>query len=183
MKSEDKNFETIKSKILKLHALAERGEQGEAANARRLLEKLLNSYGLTLEQILAEKEEKHWFKFKATKKWEKKLCFQCYYKVMNVSTLSYKEYKGYICYELTAYEFAEIQNLFEWHKAQLGKELKQLLEDFTESYCIKHSITSDCSRDDDAEAKPLSPQERQRLLKIMMLVDTVEDTSYRKMIE
>ena len=31
MKTEDKNFETIKSKILKLHALAERGEQGEAA--------------------------------------------------------------------------------------------------------------------------------------------------------
>ena len=125
MKPEDKNFESIKSKILKLHSLAERGEQGEAANARRLLEKLLNSYGLTLEQILAEKEEKHWFKFKATKRWEKKLCHQCYYKVMNVSQLSYKEYKGYICYELTAYEFAEIQNLFEWHKAQLGKELNQ----------------------------------------------------------
>lgn len=60
--------------------------EGEAANARRLLEKLLNSYGLTLEQILAEKEEKHWFKFKATKKWEKKLFFsvllqsdECFY--------------------------------------------------------------------------------------------------------
>ena len=28
------DYESIKSKILKLHALAERGEQGEAINAR-----------------------------------------------------------------------------------------------------------------------------------------------------
>ena len=35
------------SKVLKLQALAERGEKGEAINARRLLDKLLAKYGIT----------------------------------------------------------------------------------------------------------------------------------------
>ena len=50
-------METIKSKILKLQALVERGENGEATNAKRLLDKLLSKYGLTIDDVLAEKEE------------------------------------------------------------------------------------------------------------------------------
>ena len=40
----DKDFESIRSKVLKLQALAERGEKGEAINARRLLDQLLAKY-------------------------------------------------------------------------------------------------------------------------------------------
>lgn len=42
----DKDFESIRSKVLKLQALAERGEKGEAINARRLLDQLLAKYGV-----------------------------------------------------------------------------------------------------------------------------------------
>lgn len=38
----DKDFESIRSKVLKLQALAERGEKGEAINARRLLDQLVS---------------------------------------------------------------------------------------------------------------------------------------------
>lgn len=51
-------METIKSKILKLQALVERGENGEATNAKRLLDKLLSKYGLTIEDVLAEKKKR-----------------------------------------------------------------------------------------------------------------------------
>lgn len=48
----DKDFESIRSKVLKLQALAERGEKGEAINARRLLDQLLAKYGVSLEEIV-----------------------------------------------------------------------------------------------------------------------------------
>ena len=52
METTDKEFESIKSKILKLKALAERGEKGEAINAQRLLDKLLGQYGITLDEVI-----------------------------------------------------------------------------------------------------------------------------------
>ena len=63
METTDKEFESIKSKILKLKALAERGERGEAINAQRLLDKLLRQYGITLEDVIENTEEKKWYKF------------------------------------------------------------------------------------------------------------------------
>ena len=43
-------YENIKNKLKKLLALAERGVQGEAENARKLLEKLCKEYGVAAEQ-------------------------------------------------------------------------------------------------------------------------------------
>jgi len=181
--TENEKFETIKSKVLNLHALAERGEQGEAANARRLLEKLLEKYGLTLEQILSEKLEKHWYKFTATKEWEKSLLHQCYYKVLNVGRVSFKSVKNNIYYELDAYEYAEILNLFNWHKVQLGKEIKSMIKDFADAYFSKHNITCDFGEDEDSEPKILTPEEKRRMFKLCILMDTMEDVHYRKLIE
>lgn len=187
MTTKDKKFESIKSKILKLHTLAERGEQGEAENARRLLENLLQSYGLSLEQILGEKEEKRWYKFKVSRVWEKTLLHQCYFRILNVNKTSYKESRGCIMYELTAYEFAELQNYFEWHRSQCNRELKKLCEEFAEAYIIKHNISSNVVGDDTEEGeedmKPLTPEQKARAWRIMNLVNTVENTSYHKMIE
>lgn len=45
----------------KLHALAERGEQGEAMNAANRLAALLQAHGLTIEDI--EKPERHWCEY------------------------------------------------------------------------------------------------------------------------
>lgn len=52
------NYETIKSKILKLRELALRGEHEEALNAQRRLDNMLSKYNLSLDEILAEKENK-----------------------------------------------------------------------------------------------------------------------------
>ena len=54
----EKDFESIRSKVQKLQALAERGEKGEALNAKRLLDQLLAKYGVSLEEIVEAQEEK-----------------------------------------------------------------------------------------------------------------------------
>lgn len=48
----EKDYESIKSKLKKLLALAEGGVGGEAHNARILLEKLCDEYGISLEDLL-----------------------------------------------------------------------------------------------------------------------------------
>lgn len=176
-------METIKSKILKLQALVERGERGEAANAKRLLDKLLSKYDLTIEYVLAEKEDKKWYKFNARRKWEESLLFQCYYKTMNEDEVSFKRYRGTISIELTAYQYAELSNYYDWNKKQLAKELKQVVEDYTDAYILRHNITSDHYDENGEEEKPLTAEEKYRLYRIYKLVETVEDTSYTKMIE
>lgn len=179
--SRDKDIESIKIKILKLHALAESGNTYEAENARAMLEKWLRQYGLTLDEILSEKEEVRWCDFKARNEVERKILFQCYFKVKNVGKLQYRKYKDEISFELTSYEFAEIANYYEWHRKQLTKELKALQKDFIEAYIIKHHLTAQTSGEYDD--KELTPDQKAHLIKILTLMRTVENKSFRKLLE
>ena len=56
-------MDRIIDKLKKLLALAERGERGEADNARRLLEAELRRHGLTLEDICADSKRTRIFKY------------------------------------------------------------------------------------------------------------------------
>lgn len=179
--SKDKDIESIKSKILKLHALAESGNTHEAQNARAMLERWLRQYGLSLENILDESNKKRWYKFKARNKWEKKLLLHCYFKVKNVAEVNYRGGEGTIVFELTSYEFAEITNYYEWHRKQLAKELKAMQANFTDAYILKHNITSECGRDVGDEE--LTPEQKARIMKVLTLMKTVENTSYKKLLE
>lgn len=176
-------YESIKCKVLKLQALVERGEGGEAANAKRLLDKILESHGFTLEKILSEKEKKKWYEFKANNEYEKRLLLQCYFKILDVNKVSFRHYRNTYDFELTAFEAAELKNYYEWHKIQLSKEIKNHLKDMVEAYIIKHNITSSKDDDDETDYKPLTPSEKARLFRISLLADGLEDVSYVKMIK
>lgn len=177
-----KDYESIKAKLLKLHTLAERGEQGEAANALRLLNRLLEKYGLTIEDVVGEQEKTKRYTFKATTEWQRKLLFQVYACVKSCSKVTYWRYKNEYDFELTAFEYAEICNMYEWHKKQLGKEIKQTIPDLTEAYIYKHNISN---RDDEGsdEIKSLTAEDIKRLARILAMADTLEDTTYRKQLE
>lgn len=85
----DKDFESIRSKVLKLQALAERGEKGEAINARRLLDQLLAKYGVSLEEIVEAQEEKQPYTFNVKENgYGFTLFTQCYFNVTNEKRMS-----------------------------------------------------------------------------------------------
>lgn len=179
--NKEKDIESIKSKILKLHALAESGNTHEAMNARAMLEKWLLQYGLSLDEILEEKNEPRWYEFKARSNWEKKLLFQCYCMVKNVNKISYKGRAEIVSFELTPYEFAELTNYYEWHRKQLGRELKEMQKNFISAYVYKHNITSTIGSEREPES--LTPEELNRLKNVLILMRTVKDTHYQKLLE
>lgn len=123
----DEQYESIKNKLKKLLALAERGVQGEADNARKLLEKLCKEYGVSMEELLDENQLKRYYFDIGRNALYKDLFVQCYCKVSQKYSLSfYKESRSKISVEMTALQYAELVSLFEWHKANFNKDLEDM---------------------------------------------------------
>ena len=183
MNNKEPQFESIKMRLRKLQALAERGYRGEAENAKRLLEKLCKKYGVTLEDVLdQEKTSRYRFKVGRAKIWLD-LFIQCFANVTGQKELRYRQAtNSEIVVELTAYHYAEIANLFYWHKSNLKKDIEQSQRLVFEAYVRKHHICRDRSNDpeDEEDDKPI---DFEHLHAVMAMMRTLNDNTYHKMIE
>lgn len=181
------NYETIKSKILKLRELALRGEHEEAKNAQRHLDNMLSKYNLSLDRILEEKNQKK-SRFFIIRTFYDKLFFQCVFQVLNISTLSYKEIKkGHYYIEMTELEYAELISLFEWHKQNYKIEYDKMVKSFSSAYIQKHEIWRK-TRPTDEELEKLKDSEDDEIdydemKRIIALQNSMSDNKYVKMIE
>lgn len=179
----EKDFESIKSKVLKLQALAERGENGEALNAKRLLDQLLAKYGVTLEDIVGAQDEVDRYVFNVKENgYGLTLFIQCYFKITGEKRMSYGKHRRYISVDLTKLQYVELKSLYDWHYKQLSKEIKRMQKEFAEAYIQKHKIFNTREDDSDSEDKELTPEDIERLLRVLRYMDSVEDTSYHKQI-
>lgn len=158
-------YESIKNKLKKLLALAERGVQGEAENARRLLENQVKYYSFDV----------------GRNKTQVDLFSQCYYKVANARRMSYKQVsRSRIAVEMTAIQYAELVSLFEWHKANFNKDLEDMKHNILIAYCRKHHLYGDIDSDDSRE---LTAEEKERLVKILFMQESLNDNQYHKLLE
>lgn len=177
----DKQYESLKEKLKKLQALAERGWQGEAENARRLLEKLCRQYGVSLEEILDDSQVKRYTFAVGRNKMYGTLFMQCYAKVTNQSRMKYHQLsRSEISIELTALQYAELKSLYVWHKANLERDLEDIKNTVVEAYIVKHALFSEKSSDKKAE---LTPEDFVRLKKILAMREALNDNHYQKLIE
>ncbi len=69
------NIDEIKSRLMKMKALANAGVGGERANAEKLLEELARKYGINLDEF-EDGEEVVSFEFKFSSTWQRKLLSQ-----------------------------------------------------------------------------------------------------------
>lgn len=187
MTTDSKQFETIKSKLRKLQALAEKGDRGEAENAKRMLDQLCEKYGISLEDIL-DTEKTAWRRIEIgrAKIWLD-LFMQCYAHVTGKAELRYStSTASSILVQMTAYQYAEVSNLFDWHKKNLKKDIEDTQKLVFEAYVQKHRIFRDRSNDPD------EPEERQEeekpidlahIRRLMAMMETLNDNRYHKMIE
>lgn len=186
MKDKNPNFESIRSKLLKLQVLAEKGYAGEAEAARLLLDKILKQHGVRLEDVL-DQEKRNFFSLEIGKgKIWKDLFTQCYAKVTGKDTMQYyRQSVGKIYVKLSTYEFAEISNLFFWHKTNLKKDLEDSQNLVFEAYVQKHCIFSDRSNDPDdtEEIRKDKTIDFEHLQKVLFMMKTLNDNSFHKMID
>lgn len=177
------NYETIKSKILKLHELVLRGEHEEAKNAQRHLDNMLSKYNLSLDRILAEKNNKKLRCF-IIRSFYDKLFFQCVFQVLDISKLSYKELKkGHYYIEMTELEYAELISLFEWHKQNYKKEYDKMIKSFTSAYIQKHEIWNKTDSTDEEDLNDDRNEiDYEETKRIIALKNSISDKNYVKMI-
>lgn len=180
-------YESIKDKLRKIQALAENGCAGEAETAKRLLDILCRQYGISMEDILdVDKISRYRFNIGRSKIFLR-LFVQCYANITGRKKLAYHKISvSDIMVELTAYQAAELANLFFWHKTNLKKDLEETQKLVLEAYIDKHHIHRDKSNDQEGEKDDpvdISSLDLDHLRKVLYLQQTLNDNHYRKMIE
>lgn len=179
-----KEYESIKAKLLKLQALVEKGYKGEAIAAKRMLENLCSKYGISIEDILQEQEQVKIYKFDVGKSKHLKLLFkQCYFKILNKREISYYRWSNSIlAVELTPFQYAELSNLFEWHKENFKRDVETTLESIAIAYINKHDLFAEQSGDNKSDVT-VSPEEYKKIMASVALMDQLSDNTYHKMID
>lgn len=147
MTENSEQFESLKKKLRKLQALAERGYGGEAENALRAIEHLCEQYGVKLEDVL-NIETKHRYTFEIGRSKDMMTLFvRCLSAICDISDMTYsKPSRSSIRVELTALQYVDVLNMFNWHKANYERELAEFRRTFMNAYITKHDLFTDKER-------------------------------------
>ena len=173
-------MENIKEKLLKIKRLAEDGELHEAENARRHLERMLEKYGMNLGDLSDESRSER--EFRNGNKFELMLLVVVCSKMVGdertrESTYSPKAKVLHIM--VTAYEYAEIRSMYDWHVSNFKRERSKMLKNIENAYIIKHGLYMDGPSDG---GRKLSEQEKQEILEAVSMSRSLSDVYYRKQI-
>jgi len=129
-------MESIIEKLNKIKILSEKGIDGEAQAAKIALQKLLNRYCLTFEDL--NDHVKKMRSFAAKEDNDQSIFIMCCYKILGGERLKSiygnKSNPGKLYIELTDYEYADLSEFYAFHKCNFRKEFKQMKADFKKAY-------------------------------------------------
>jgi len=171
-------METIKDKLIKIKALADKGCAGEARNAKLLLDKLLDKYHLTLDDLSDVELKKRRFNVPKSKM---VLFYHIVYNVIGkrAEDIYYYGKKTTAQYaNVTDYEYLEISSMANFHFRQLDKELQKQHKTITGAYIYKHKLTVKSEDSDDRAVRS-----NEELLAMLNAIDSLDDVYYRKQIK
>lgn len=177
-------FESLKSKLRKLQALAERGCQGEANNARRAIERICQQYGVRLEDVL-DIETKRTYTFEIGRSKEMmNLFIRCISSVCDITGMTYHQpTRSSVCIELTALQYADISSLFNWHKSNYKREFEDFKRSFMFAYVGKHDLYFDRERSGSRDREDLTPEDLERIWRTWKIQEGMSNNTYRKQLE
>lgn len=183
MKENSEQFESLKKKLQKLQALAERGYQGEAENARRAIERICEQYGIRIEDVL-DIETLHSYTFEIGRgKDMMQLFIRCISSVCDIKGMTYsKPTRSSIRIKLTALQYADLSSLFDWHRANYKRELDEFRRSFMSAYIGKHDLFFDSERED-RSIDDLTQEDIERIRRIWKMRDAMSNNTYHKQLE
>jgi len=173
----------LEAKLLKIKALAERGEGGERESAIKLYNKLLRKYNIDEASLQKDSLHKHWFTYESDI--EEDLLVQIFYMVTGDSEYFRRHGRahgnqcGCMC---TDFERTEIAFYFEFYKGAL----KQELEAFLMAFKLKNHLFPDESArcyvpEEDAPAE--TGVYTDILLKAQKMAEDIDKSNPVRMIE
>lgn len=173
-------MDRIIDKLKKLLALAERGERGEADNARRLLKAELQRHRLTLEDICADSKRTRMFKYNSNE--ERTLLIQVLVNYLGSKSeafgeSTYDKCRKQVYVNLSDMEYIDISNMYDFFKSQFRKERKRLLQDMIKAFVQKHRIFDSTPQERPDDDRGIDWEELKR---IFALSSAMEDVTFRK---
>lgn len=184
MKKEDPKYESIKSKLRKLLALADRGVHGEAENAARAINRICEEYGINIEDFFDTNKTREYIIEVGRNRDMMMLFIRCLSSVCDIKGMTYsKPTRSSIKLELTSMQYAEILSLYNWHKGNYERELRDFKKNFMSAYVGKHDLYLDEERNYSLDIHDLTQEELHNLMKVWKIREAMNDNTYRKQLE
>lgn len=160
----------------KLKALADAGYGGEKQNAKELLEKYLRKHNLTIEQIDTDAIISRRYKVGP----HGRLFLQVVASVTD-EFQAFRVTNDPSCriLDVTEIHHIETEAKFNFFKKEFIKQKKENEDLFFNAFVQKNALYSS-QPSDPAEAKQLTLEERQRILKVQALQETIDRAEYLK---
>ena len=183
MKTEDRKYESIKSRLRKLLALADRGYQGEAENAKNAIERICKEYGIRIEELF-DIEKKYKYKIEIGRSRDMmNLFIRCLSSICDIKGMTYyKPTRSSIVIELTSMQYAEIISLYNWHKGNYLREMRDFKKNFMSAYVGKHDLFLERERQGNHNFEDLTQEELNNMIKVLKIKEAMSDNIYRKQI-
>lgn len=173
--------ENVLELLKKLKALAEKGVGGEKENAADKLQKLMDKHNITWDMLNDDVKKRKEFKIH---KDDETFFFQVVSSV--VGNTKYQSYRGeerkakrrYI-FDLTDVEFIEISTKFEFYL----KKYKEDLKIFYSAFIQKNELYRKQTDEEKEERKPLTPEEKEELWRMMQMMSGMKRHQLQKQLE
>ena len=155
--------ESVLEQLRKIARLAEQGYRGEADTARRLLEKRLAEYGLTMEDILDDAKQTRTFRYSNKQEFRLFMAVIVHHfgsKSEEFETARVNKRGKELYVELTDLDFADFAPEWDYYRQSLARELRKTEEAFLVAFVNKFDLF------DITPAAPsaLFPQSRRTLI-------------------
>ena len=176
--------ERLLEKLMKVKALAERGEGGERESAERTLTAMMERYGISDADLEDNQVSTHWIRYKTV--WEKKLLHQLAYMYLGdghsfgcVGRYTKRPRKE-VGIECTPAQYIEIEADFTFYSAAMEEEMGIFYSAFLQKNRLfpPPELARENTEEEDAESLDL-----ERLAKISAMMDGIEHHTRHKAIE
>lgn len=172
----------ITERLKGVYNLALHGVDGEKESAKKLLDKLLKKYNVSINEI--EEEQPEVFAFTFHGKWQRKLLIQVAYKVLDCQPTCYNARVGnskrispsQIGIRCTKYQRTEIMFLHDFYCQLWESELDKLML----AFIYKHDLYGTGELNEDTRSESPSVEE---MMQIQSMIDGLDDRTPLKQIE
>ena len=178
--------ESVLEKLKKIARLAEQGCKGEADTARRLLEKQLAEYGLTMEDILDDAKQTRTFRYSNKQEFRLFMAVIVHHfgsKSEEFETARVNKRGKELHVELTDLDFADFAPEWDYYRQSLARELRKTEEAFLVAFVNKFALFDITPKESaGTDGDKMSEKDLERIRRALGLISSIEANPYRKLL-